>query len=63
MYKNVVAIGNERYKIADLYRHMKTFDTLTDAKRYARERENVFVFRLYFANDTGDFMYAREFPL
>lgn len=63
MYKNVVAVGNEKYKIHDCYTRLRSFDTLTAAKQYARKHENISVFRLYFANDTGDLLYTREFPL
>ena len=61
MYKNAVAIGDQRYNVEDNQHYLKYFDTLTEAKRYAKNRYNASVYRLYYDNTSGDLINVREF--
>lgn len=56
MYINVVVIGSDRYKIEHCYKRLKQFDTLTEARKYARQYRNAYPARIYFSNDTNTYI-------
>lgn len=56
MYKNCIVFENDSYRINDVRHRLKTFDSLTDARKEAKKYTNAYVVRLYYANDSGDYL-------
>jgi hypothetical protein len=59
-YINAICFGWEIYKVFDMYNHFKKFNSLTDARKYAKQYTNAHVIRLYF-NEHGQLSDYREF--
>lgn len=59
-YENRVCIGAEK-EHTYCWHNCPKFDTLTEARAYAERYRDAKVFRVYFAPDTGDMLYIREF--
>lgn len=60
-YKNAVCYGSDIYAVDQIYKTLRTFDTLMDARQHAKHYNNAHVIRLYFAPDSGDLLYYKEF--
>lgn len=57
----MVLFGNERYRPDDHIRACKhTFDHLPDARKFASEYSNAYIFKCKFFADTGDLDYVSQ---
>ena len=59
-YINAICYGSDIYDVDRVYKRFKTFETLTDARKYAKQYTNAHVVRIYFSDD-GDYAGCREF--
>lgn len=56
-----VLFGNDRYRPDDHYRACRDkFDYIKEARAYAKEYDNAYIFKAKFDSHSGDMLYVTE---